>query len=72
MSDEGTKYYEREDVLFRDSPGRPLENYQGGWGKYTGDCFRVRNESTMLDEAEANKMIAENDAYWESRKKKSA
>ena len=70
MSEDGVKYYEREDVLFRDAPGKPLENYQNGWSEYSGESFRVRNESAIIDEATANKIIAENDAHWEKISKK--
>ena len=62
MSKDGVSYYEREDVLFRDSPEKPLEIYQNGWSEYTGDTSKVYRDSRIVDEKFANEAIAENDA----------
>lgn len=62
----GTEYYEREGVVFRKQPGKPVEIYQGGWSEYSGDSFKLRHTSSIIPEDEANEYIAENDAHWKA------
>lgn len=64
------KYFERDDVLFRMAPGQPMENYQGGWGKYEGDSMKVRHEGAAISEEEANELIKANDEMWARKRAK--
>lgn len=57
-----TIYYDKENVILRDAPGRPLEIHHGSeksgtWSPYTGDHSYARHVSRIISEEEATKFM---------------